>query len=289
LPAKDTQDSEGLVISVIKIMTDSTVYLRRAEAEEMNIKIIPIIYTLKGVRSYEYYSDTTDGFEKYLASGEKITTSQPGPAVFADAFREELRMGNEILCITLSSRLSGIYNSALTAAREVRSPNIYVFDSRLTAGGLYLLINEARKLADSGVNIKDIMFTLPKIRDKITTYFSVSDMTPLRESGRIGFVRMSVGTILNIKPILFCRDGVVVHDSTVHGTNETIRKLIEKMPSGAKGAVINYISNNSTASNLYNIMKSNNPALPVRLSRLGPVLTAHLGLQVLAVSYITDY
>lgn len=274
---------------MIKIITDSTVYIRHAEAAELCIRVIPIAYTIKGVRYSEYYSDTDSEFIKYIEHGGKITTIQPDSKAFSEAFREELNAGNEVLCITLSSRLSGIFSSAVTAAEKVdsKSESIHVFDSRLTAGGLYLLVCEAKKLIDDGKRINEILLMLEKIRDKITSYFSVDDMTPLRESGRIGFVRMGVGTILNIKPILLCRDGMVVFEEAARGTNDIIRKLTEKIPANAQNVVINYINSNSIASNLYNVIKSKCPDLDIQLSELGPVLTAHLGIGVVAVSFIT--
>ena len=216
--------------------------------------------------------------------GGRITTSQPTPAAFLSVFREELARGNEVLCITLSSRLSGIYNSAALAAKQA-GDRVHVFDSRLTAGGLYLLVRRARELADQGLKIREILAELERLRERITVYFSVGDMAPLRRSGRVGFVRMSVGTILNSKPILLLKDGAVVQDSMAHGTKEIIRILADKIPQGASEVIINYISNNQVASSLYNVIKQKHPDIDIRLSKLGPVLSAHLGLNVIAVSY----
>ncbi|HHT53696.1 MAG TPA: DegV family protein [Clostridiales bacterium] len=267
---------------MIRLITDSTVYLRRDEAGQLGIRIVPIGYSMGGCLYSEYYSDD-DAFEEYLASGGSITTSQPSPAVFSGIFREELLRGGEVLCITLSSRLSGIYNSAALAAKQV-GDRVHVFDSRLTAGGLYLLVRRARELADRGLKICEILADLERLRERITVCFSVGDMAPLRRSGRVGFVRMSVGTILNSKPILLLRDGAVVQDSVAHGTKEIIRVLTDKIPKGASEVIINYISNNQVVSNLYNVIKKEHPQIAIRLSKLGPVLSAHLGLNVVAVS-----
>ena len=106
-------------------MTDSTVYLRRAEAEQLRVRIVPIGYSMNGCLYSEYYSDD-DTFEEYLALGGRITTSQPTPAAFLSVFREELA-GNEVLCITLF-KVERIYNSGGTgwgAAATAR-----VLDSR---------------------------------------------------------------------------------------------------------------------------------------------------------------
>lgn len=174
------------------------------------------------------------------------------------------------------------------AAEQTESENIFVFDSQLAAGGLFLLISETKKLIDNGHTFAQIVKELPKIRDRISVTFSVDDMTPLRNSGRIGFVRMSVGTILNIKPILQCKDGGVVFDSVARGSNEIIKKLVAKIPPNVEEAVINYIANNRTAPNLYNIVKEKFPNIKIRFRKMGPVLGVHLGLQVVALSFITS-
>ncbi len=275
---------------MIKIITDSTISVRRAEADELNIRIVPISYTLGGSRRAEFYTDyeLCGDFEKNIRAGERIETLRPSPSVFAEIFREETSRGHEPLCITLSSRLSGIYNSASIAASSVSASggSVHVFDSRLCAGGLYLLVCEARRLVGEGKSISEILITLEKKRDKIKSYFSVGDMSMLRESKRIGFVRARVGTMLNMRPILLCRDGVVEYDTTARGASDMIKKLADKIPAGEGLAVIDYIGGNRIASNLYNVIKSRHPGLTIRLSRLGPVLAAKLGLEVVALSCI---
>jgi len=276
------------VICVIKIITDSSVYLKKQEADALSVQVIPIPYYVGDVNYLETYSDQNGNFEELLRANAKFTTSQPNVEAFLSAFEEELSRGNEILCIMISSRLSGTYSAAYVAAKQTESDKIAVFDSRLIAGGLYLLVCEAKKLADAGEPLRAIEEKLALIRDKITIAFSVDDMTPLQRSGRIGFVRMSVGTILNIKPILLCKDGVVVSDSIARGGAEIVKKLVHKIPAAAKEVVIDYIENSRTASDLYNVIQTQYPGLPVKLQKMGPVLGIHVGLQVVAVSFITE-
>ncbi|MDD4799349.1 MAG: DegV family protein, partial [Clostridia bacterium] len=260
---------------MIKIITDTSAYLKKSDAEEMDVKVIPITYTVGNKLYYESYADDNDNFEELFNSKLKLATSQPNPAAFLNAFEEELAQDNEVICLTLSSRLSGTHRSACMAAEQTESENIFVFDSQLAAGGLFLLISETKKLIDHGQTFAQIVKELPKIRDRISVTFSVDDMTPLRNSGRIGFVRMSVGTILNIKPILQCKDGGVVFDSVARGNNEIIKKLAAKIPPDVEEAVINYIANNRTAPNLYNIVKEKFPNIKIRFSKMGPVLGVH--------------
>ncbi len=272
---------------MIKIITDSTAYFKRKEAEDLSVKVVPMNYFVNGMSYFESYSDNNGSFEGLLKSYTMFSTSQPNMAAFLSTFEEELSLGNEILCITISSRLSGTYSAAHMAAKQSETDRIAVFDSQLTAGGLYLLVHEAKKLVDEGGKLADVVRQLSGIRDRITVAFSVDDMMPLRNSGRIGFVRMSVRTILNIRPILLCKDGVVVSDSSARGSAEIIKKLVGKIPSSATDAVVNYIENSRVASNLYNVIRERHPGLRLKLQKMGPVLGIHLGLQVVAVSFLS--
>jgi len=271
---------------MITIITDSSSYFRKSEAQELGIKIVPINYTIDGQSFSESFSDQNGDFEDLLKGNGVFTTSHPNISVFLSAFEEELHNGNEVLCITISSRLSGAYGTAYAAAKQTESEKIAVFDSRLTAGGLYLLVKEAQKLVANEAGLDEILNELPIIRDKITLAFSVSDITPLRNSGRMGFVRMSVTTFLNIKPILLCKDGAIVSDSVVHGNTELIKKLADRVNENAKEVIINYIGDNQIATNLYHVIKKSTTDIPISLQKIGPALGIHLGLKAIAVSII---
>jgi len=271
---------------MITIVTDSTAYLKKAEAQALGARIVPNNYSVSGQTYSESFSDQNGDFENLLRGGGKYGTSHPSLAAFISCFEEELHKGNEVLCLTMSSRLSGSYSTAYMAAKQTESPGVAVFDSQFTAGGLYLLIKEARKLIEGGMGLQEVMKALPAVRDRITIAFSVDDMAPLRSSGRIGFVRMSVGTFLNIKPILLCKDGAVISDSIARGNTEIIKSLVGKLNGDAQEAVISYIGDNRLASNLYHVIKDTFSQVPTSLQKIGPVLGIHLGLKVVAVSFI---
>lgn len=271
---------------MIKIVTDSTAYLRKEEAEAMSIKVVPTIYSVDHRKFFESYANSNDDVEMLLKSGAKLATSQPDPSTFATAFQEELALGNEVLCITISSRLSGTYSAALTAADQLDDKRIVVIDSLLTAGGLYLMIGEAKRRIAQGNTLAQIASTLLELRKRIKVIFSVEDMTPLRNSGRIGFVRASVSTMLNRKPILLCKDGVVKYDEVARGKNDLLKKLLSKASASTGAIIINYLGNNKLASNLYTLLQENFPHTEIKLSKMGPVLGIHLSAQVVAISFI---
>ena len=273
---------------MITIITDSSSYFKKNEAMELGIKIVPINYTVNGQSFSESFVDQNGDYENLLKGNGKFTTSHPNISAFLSAYEEELHNGNEVLCITISSRLSGAYGTAHMAAKQTESEKVVVFDSRLTAGGLYLLVKEAKKLIESGTPLKELLNQLLPIREKITITFSVSDMTPLRNSGRMGFVRMSVSTFLNIKPILLCKDGAIVSDSVVHGNTELIKKLADRINNKTQEVIINYIGDNQIATNLYHVIKKTTSDIPVSLQKIGPALGIHLGLKAIAISVIKE-
>ena len=293
---KLSNDKEVKVM--VTIITDSSSYFKESEAHSLGIKIVPLGYTVDGQGFYESYSDKNEDLETLLSGDKKLTTSQPNISAFLSAFEEELKKGNEVLCITLSSRLSGTYSTAQAAAEQAiqarqaeqdaptKSENITVFDSLFTGGGLYLLIKEAKKLIAGGMNLKEITQELTKTRDKITLAFSVDDMTPLRNSGRLGFVRRSIATFLNIKPILLCKDGAVISDKVVHGSTEIIKIMAEKVTATTQEIVISAIGENRMATNLYHVIKEAYPEIPITIQKVGPALGIHLGLRVIAISLI---
>jgi DegV family protein with EDD domain len=271
---------------MITIVTDSTSYFKKQEAEELGIRVISNNYNVNGQSYCESFSDQNGDFESLLIGAEETTTSHMNLAECVSCFEEELAKGNQVLCITISSRLSGAYSTANVAAEQTESSDVSVFDSQFTAGGLYLLIKEARSMIDKGMSLQEILAELPDVRGRTNIAFSVDDMTPLRRSGRIGFVRMSVGTILNIKPILMCKDGAVVSDCVAHGDREVIKKLSDKISEDARKVVISYIGSNKLAGDLYHVIKQANPDAEVSLQKVGPVLSIHLGLKTIAVSFI---
>jgi len=271
---------------MITIVTDTSAYFRKDEATVLGVRVVPINYSVGRQNYCESFSDQNGDFENLLRGNANRATWHPNMAAFLSCFEEELEKGGEVLCITMSSRLSGAYGTAHMAAKQSNSDRVAVFDSQLTAGGLYLLVKEAKKLADKGFSLRELMKELPVLRERISIAFSVDDMAPLRSSGRIGFVRLSVGTILNIKPILLCKDGAVMSDGVARGSTELIQRLAEKVGGDACEAVISYIGDSRTVTQLYHVVRDTCPHVRLTLQKMGPVLGIHLGVKVIAVSVL---
>lgn len=272
---------------MIAIVTDSTSYMTKREAQEMGIRIVPITYYALGRMYLETYADLNGDFVTLLKQNNgKCQTSQPGIGVFMSTFDELLRQGFDVLCLTISSRLSGTYSSASIAAKEIGDKKIRVVDSLTTAGGLYMLIKEAKKMAEQNMEVGQIASEIERLREKIAIVFSVDDMTPLRKSGRLGIVRQSVGTILNRKPLLLCEGGSIVSDGVARGRIDQIKQLIVKMPYQTKNAVVHFIEESETAKRVADEIRRQRLSETVELRPLGPVLGIHLGTGVIGVAWM---
>lgn len=267
---------------MIAIVTDSTAGLTRQEAKDLGVVLIPMTYTVSGTVQAESFVDENGDFERLIAANNgELHTSQASIGSYMKAFASLRSADVSVLCLTISSRLSGTFSNASVCARELGGTGIRVVDSHTTAGGLLILIRHARRMLDEGYSLDQAAQSILAMRSQIETWFSVSDMTPLRRSGRLGPVRQSVGTILNLRPLLCCREGAVVSCGMAHGRAEQLRSLAKAVPPHAEDIVVEYISERDSALRLAAMLEEK-CGHPVPLRRVGPVLGIHLGLDVIS-------
>lgn len=269
---------------MISIVSDSSICLTKKDAEELGTEIIPMNYTVSG-RSFQETCTDANGDLGNVIDYRRCTTSQPAAASFINAFRELRRQGRQVLCLVISSRLSGTFSSALLAAKEVDGENIRVVDTLSTAGGMRFLAETANGLIANGASLEETAQALERERDNICIAFSVEDMEPLRRSGRLGFVRQSIGTILNIRPILICRDGTVISHGFAKGKGQQIEKLVEMVPANAKKIAVHHLANEAAAQNLAGILDRKFPSVTPSIYTAGPILAIHLGVPALGISW----
>jgi DegV family protein with EDD domain len=267
---------------MIVIATDSTASLTKQEARQLGVIYIPMTYTVNGVQYTEKYEGDNGDFAALIESTQDLHTSQAAVGVYERTFRALRRAGFEVLCLTISSRLSGTYANATACAREI--PGVRVVDTRTTAIGLAFLVYEARRMIQRGLSLEETAQQIADMRDCVKTMFTVEDMRPLRRSGRLGPVRQSVGTILNIRPLLTCRDGAVVACGAVRGQMEQLRSLAAAVPAHAGPIAVQYIRQREAALDLARRIQTRCDK-PVTLRKLGPVLGIHLGADVLGAMW----
>lgn len=269
---------------MIVIVTDSTACLNRQEAQKLGVTHVPMTYTLDGSTHREHFVEENADYIERIQSAKTLATSQPPIAAYIKTFTELTQAGHQVLCLSISSRLSGTYANEAVCAREIGGGNIRVVDTLTTAGGLYILVRAARELIDAGYSLEETASKIEKMRSSVKTLFTVEDMEPLRRSGRLGPVRQSVCTVLNVRPLLTCREGAVVSCGMVRGHNEQMRALDQAVPENAGCIVVQYIRNINGARQLQHRLESRlNKA--VLLRPIGPVLAIHLGVDMIGVAW----
>ena len=172
--------------------------------------------------------DVLDMLSEIEQTKEKISSACPSPGAFEDAF--EASDADYIFSITLSSRLSGSYNSALMGAKmamEETGKKIHVFDSKSAAAGEVLVADKIRELADEGCSFEEIVEKVEEFIKSIKTYFVLDTPENLVKNGRIPFLLGKAITMLNIKLVLGSDgDGNIKQFSKAKGFNAAIKRMI---------------------------------------------------------------
>ncbi|MBN1191945.1 MAG: DegV family protein [Dehalococcoidales bacterium] len=273
----------------IRIVTDSTADLPSDLTRELDITVVPE-YLRFGNEVYRDRVDISeDEFYGRLLNGDILpNTMQPAPKDFAEVYRKLSGKASGIISIHLTGKLSGTLNSAEQGKNMAAGKcPIELIDSGLVTAGLGLLVIEASKIAASG---KDIREAAEKIRQVIPTIRLLALLDTLKYlalGGRIGKVRAFLGSLLNVKPLLSMKDGILIPVSQVRSRAKGIDRLLDFVKKSVNIEDLSIVY--STApDDAYALARRIGPFFPeekIRIARLGPALGVHGGPGFLAVVY----
>lgn len=166
-------------------------------------------------------------YEKLIETDVLPHTSQATPADFEKVFEQEVKAGDSAVVITLSSTLSGTYQSAVIAADNYE--NIFVVDSKTATIGIGILAELALKLADSGMDAKSIAERLEEDKKNIRIIALLDTLEYLKKGGRISKTAAFAGGILNIKPVLSVEDGEIAILGKARGSKQGNNLLVSEI------------------------------------------------------------
>ncbi|MBO5364580.1 MAG: DegV family protein, partial [Clostridia bacterium] len=215
---------------MIKIMADTAADIDLATAQELDITILPFMihFGEKSVRA-DINLDP-DEFYTMLRDYDDIpSTSQISPADIEELYRAQGK-DNSIIYITISSKASGVHNSASLVAKQLTEEegfDITVVDSTMFSYPIGYSVVEAAKMAKEGKSKEEILARLKETYTRDTAYFMVDDLAFLKKGGRIKATTMAIGTMLDIKPILNINDGLVEAYKKVRGTKKALATLVD--------------------------------------------------------------
>lgn len=167
-------------------------------------------------------------YEKLIESDVLPTTSQVTPAAFSDVFKEVVESGDDAVVLTISSKLSGTYQSAVIAAQDF-GDKIHVVDSLTVTIGLGVLAEYALKLRDDGMNAKEIAKIITEQREKVLVIALLDTLEYLQKGGRISKTVAFAGGLLSIKPVICVKDGVVGMLGKARGSKQGNNLLVKEI------------------------------------------------------------
>ena len=220
---------------MIRILVDSAADYSLKELKEKNIEMIPLSITLNDTT----YLDTVELERNHLyelleSTGSFPKTSQPSPEAFAAVFEDAKEKGDEVICILLSSALSGTCQSATLAKSMVEYDNIYIIDSLSATIAIKLMADYADKLRRRNVPAEEIVEKVEGMKSRTRIFAAIDTLEYLQRGGRISKTAAAIGSLANLKPIItVTEEGTVSIVSKCIGRNKAIAavlKLLEEHP-----------------------------------------------------------
>lgn len=213
----------------VKIICDSASDISLEQAKEWGVTVLPLKTIWEGK---EYLDGVTmephKFYERLIETDELPTTSQVTPYEFQEAFKQVIEEKNTAVCLTVSSKLSGTYQSALIANEEV-DYQIELVDTLNVTLGEHILVKRAVELRDQGKSAKEIAQTLNEEKNKVRVIALLDTLEYLKKGGRVSGTAAFAGSVLNIKPVVGVVDGQVEVLGKARGSKNGNNKLMEQI------------------------------------------------------------
>jgi DegV family protein with EDD domain len=218
----------------VAVITDSIACLTREHVEQYGIIIVPINLYF-GDKVYKDWVDMTpdEAYELFLKDPDSFKTSGSNPWDWLEACREASTETDSILCITLSSKLSGVYDGVLEAREKIsaESPQttIEVLDSQTVTAAEGFVALAAARAADKGKSLAEVVKAAEEMREKVTFLAFLDTIRHLYRTGRIPKIAALAGSVLNIKPVLTVSSGRVRFIGAVRSREGGIKRMLKIM------------------------------------------------------------
>ena len=277
---------------MIKIMTDSTSDIDLEYAKTLNIDIIP----LKVIFDKKEYKDRIDlqpdQFYQLLTSSDILpTTSQPSPQDFLNVYETAKTKNETVIVITLSSQLSGTYQSACIAKDLAEYDHIHVIDSLNATQGLRLIVEKAVQLRELGLSANQIVEQIEDYKKRVHIFAYVDTLEYFYKGGRLSKTSATVGTMLKLKPIVGLNNGRLDVFAKARGTLKATAKIIDII--NEHGEIdfnepisIGYTGNDDGLDKFENILKETFPFQNILHGCVGPVIGTHAGPGARLIAYV---
>lgn len=277
---------------------DTDCELWYTDVEQLGIETIKMPYILDGVEYLYDFGKETDfeHFYKRLREGATPTTAALNEYNYTEYFEPVFKAGDDIFYIAFSSQLSGTFNSMHNAVNELKEKyperKFIYFDTKSISMGAGIQVYYAMQLKNSGASDEQVLAFLQDFTNKIQTLFSVEDLHHLKRGGRLSATAATLGTLLNLKPIITIdNEGKLKPIAKVKGTNLAMKYFVDEIKKNAidldkYDVIVMHGDCIDKAEKLKaRIDEETQGKATVKIVLVGPVIGAHCGAGTLAVIF----
>jgi DegV family protein with EDD domain len=279
---------------MIQVVADSGINLQPELLQAYEIVTVPLLINIDGVTYREGIDIQSEEFYRRLPQTDPLpTTSQPPPADFAQVYQPLLAAGHEIVAITISSKLSGTYNSAVQACKVAEGEQlISVVDSLSAAAGQGMMAIAASEAARAGLSRVEVVRVIERMRQEMLLVLTLDTLEYLRRGGRIGGAAAFMGGLLRIKPVVLIKYGKVEPGDRARNRRRAIERLIEMEQDRFGNRPVWLAAMHITAEEEMRAMAEEaQQALNVTrvfFAEVGPVIGAHIGPNALGLCAVPE-
>ncbi len=280
----------------IAIVTDSACNVTPEIAEDQGIYVLPLQVIFEKEIYREGVDLTTQEFYEKIVESDKIpTTSQPSAADTVNLLKKLVQEYDHILCIHMDARLSGTFQTTRAIANEINAEKITVVDSGLVTIPAREVILEAKRIADEGANVEEIIAHIEDVRQNTIAFTALNDLDYLLSGGRIAKLAGALVKKIKIKPVICVHAKKLNFVGSARTEKRAVRKLLDESMEYVKNSgfasklVIGYGNNPEDAKKLRASVKERCPEHDIDLIRINSVIGVHTGPKVLGIGITKDY
>ena len=280
---------------MVRIITDSAADFEPFELEKLNIACTPLSVMLAD-KSYRENIDLSkkEFYELLASTGATPQTSQPSPDLLFDQFKAAKDAGDEAIFISISSGISGTYQTALITKEDVEYDGCYVVDSLNATAGERVLVEYAVRLRDEGKSAKEIVAALEEARGKVVLTACIDTLEYLYRGGRISQTVYKLGTMAQVKPIIrFSAEGTIEVPAKAMGMRKGMDQLCKRLeaqkPDKNHKIYAVYTADRAVGEALAQRMAAHGYEIPAdQIVPVGAVIGSHIGPGGCGIIYIAE-
>jgi DegV family protein with EDD domain len=268
---------------MLHIVLDSAGDLPAGWLEQYRLNVIPVNIHFGDKTYLDGVEINQDSFyRKVIETRQVPKTSQPSPHQFVNFYRKIARAGETILSIHVTSKLSGTFDSARLAARElIGEIKVFPFDSAAGSAAMGFMGQEARQMDDQGCTVEEICKRLEFIRENMTIILTLDTLEFARMSGRVKTLQAALASLLNVKPIITLSEGMLNMGDRVRTRGKALERVVEMVRERVGERLVNaavvHAQDRATASELLKMVRAKLKINQLILTDLSISVAANLG------------